>query len=122
MLVQLDGSHHAWLEDRGPRLVLIAALDDATGEVLAATFRDVEDAHGYLLVLRTIALSKGLPLAIYSDRPGIFHRDRRTPPLASIGQSAFLRGGCNSDMSLRAGTALRELSLSEQMLGAGRGI
>ncbi len=27
MLLQLDGSHHAWLEDRGPWL----AVDDATG-------------------------------------------------------------------------------------------
>ena len=30
MLVQLDGSPHAWLEQRGPRLCLIAAIDDAT--------------------------------------------------------------------------------------------
>jgi transposase len=30
-LVQMDGSHHAWLEERGPRLVLMALIDDATG-------------------------------------------------------------------------------------------
>ena len=30
MLVQLDGSHHAWLEDRGPKFALLLAVDDAT--------------------------------------------------------------------------------------------
>ena len=29
MLLQLDGSHHAWLEDRGPWLTLLLAVDDA---------------------------------------------------------------------------------------------
>ncbi len=39
----------------------------STGEVLAATFRDQEDAQGYLWVLREIALRHGLPVAVYSD-------------------------------------------------------
>lgn len=79
MLVQVDGSHHAWLEDRGPRLVLHAAIDDATGEVLAAVFRDEEGAAGYLVVFREIARTRGLPLAVYSDRHGIFARTPRRP-------------------------------------------
>jgi len=33
MLLQIDGSHHKWLEERGSPLVLIAAIDDATNEV-----------------------------------------------------------------------------------------
>ena len=31
MLLQIDGSHHPWLEGRGPRFVLLLAVDDATG-------------------------------------------------------------------------------------------
>jgi len=54
LLVQMDGSHHPWLQDRGPRLVLHAAIDDATGEVLAGVFRPEEDAHGYFLLLRQL--------------------------------------------------------------------
>jgi hypothetical protein len=54
LLVQLDGSHHPWLEDRGPRLVLLAAIDDATGRVLGAVFRLQEDTHGYFLLLRQL--------------------------------------------------------------------
>ena len=33
MLVQIDGSNHPWLEDRGPKLTLLIAADDATGTV-----------------------------------------------------------------------------------------
>ena len=31
MPVQLDGSRHAWLEDQGPKFVLLLAVDDAPG-------------------------------------------------------------------------------------------
>ena len=34
-LVQLDGSHHDWLEGRGPRSVLMAYIDDASSRVYA---------------------------------------------------------------------------------------
>ena len=51
MLLQIDGSKHDWLQGRGPYLTLIAAIDDATGTVPFALFRDQEDAHGYLLML-----------------------------------------------------------------------
>ena len=77
MLVQCDGSHHAWLEDRGPRLVLHAAVDDATSEVLAGWFEEEETARGYFQVFRQVACGPGLPLAAYSDRHGIFQRSRQ---------------------------------------------
>lgn len=79
MLLQLDGSQHAWLEDRGPRFTLLAAIDDATGTVPAVCVREQEDAHGYFQLLQTILATKGIPLALYSDRHGIFQRSRRDP-------------------------------------------
>lgn len=79
MLTQTDGSHHAWLEDRGPRLVLHATLDDATGKILGGWFDDEETACAYLQVLEQMALGPGIPLAAYSDRHGIFHRRPREP-------------------------------------------
>ena len=33
-LVQIDGSPHAWFEDRAPKSCLIAFIDDATGELM----------------------------------------------------------------------------------------
>ncbi|HLF04558.1 MAG TPA: ISNCY family transposase [Dehalococcoidia bacterium] len=79
LLLQWDASPHAWLQDRGPRLTLAGAIDDATGEVVAATFRAQEDAQGYLLVLRTVLQTKGVPVAIYRDRHGIFERRAQDP-------------------------------------------
>ena len=82
MLLQIDGSDHDWLEGRGPRLTLIAAIDDATNEVPYALFREEEDAAGYFLLVRQIANSHGLPLALYADRHTIF----QSPVEATIEQ------------------------------------
>ena len=76
---RLMRSPHPWLEARGQRLALVGAIDDATGEVVAALFREQEDAQGYFLLLRQILLSKGVPDAVYRDRHGIFERKPKTP-------------------------------------------
>jgi hypothetical protein len=68
----LDGSRHAWLEERGPWLCLIAAIDDATGKLAAAIFRQQEDAAGYFLLVQQMLEQHGRPLALYHDRHGIF--------------------------------------------------
>jgi len=80
MLLQVDGSRHDWLEGRGPMLTLVGAIDDATGIVTAATFRDAEDAAGYLEVFRATIARYGRPLAVYSDQHGIFIKDANRPP------------------------------------------
>ena len=72
LLVQVDGSRHAWLEDSGPRLTLVGGIDDATGTLTGATFRDEEDTAGYLVVLRDTVRRHGVPGAWYRDRHGIF--------------------------------------------------
>jgi transposase len=76
MLVQIDGSPHRWLGRDGPELTLLAAIDDATGKVLGAVFRQQEDAQGYFLLIRTIVEQYGCPFAVYRDRHGIFQRGR----------------------------------------------
>jgi transposase len=72
LLLQTDGSRHDWLEGRGPRLTLVGAIDDATGRMTAATFRDQEDVAGYLAVLRETVRRHGIPLALYRDRHTLF--------------------------------------------------
>jgi len=79
MLLQIDGSRHDWLEGRGPWMSLIGAIDDATGKVLYALFREQEDAQGYFLLLHQIVGSYGIPLALYHDRHGIFERSKNEP-------------------------------------------
>ena len=79
MLLQIDGSRHDWLEGRGPYLALVGAVDDATGTIPFALFRQQEDAHGYMLLLKDIIERHGVPLALYSDRHGIFQRSPKEP-------------------------------------------
>jgi hypothetical protein len=61
---------------------LAGAIDDATGEVVGALFREQEDAAGYFLLVRQISESHGVPLAVYADRHTIF----QNPVKASLEQ------------------------------------
>ena len=79
MLLQTDGSRHDWLGDRGPRLTLVGYIDDATGRITGATFRDQEDTAGYLEALAATLRRHGVPGAIYHDRAGIFEPHEKTP-------------------------------------------
>lgn len=77
MLLQADGSRHQWLGPDGPWLTLVGVIDDATGDVPYALFREQEDAQGYLLVLREVVRKRGVPLAFYSDRHTIFQSEAK---------------------------------------------
>lgn len=79
LLLQVDGSRHDWLESRGPILTLVGGIDDATGTVTGGTFRAAEDAAGYFTMLTQTARGHGLPVALYSDRHGIFIVERNRP-------------------------------------------
>ena len=83
MLLQIDGSPHDWLQGRGPWMSLLGAIDDATGKVPYALFREKEDSIGYFFLLKGIVSHYGIPLAIYHDRHSIFEvradeRERET--------------------------------------------
>src|SRR5256712_5376547 len=71
-----DGSRHDWLEGRGPWLCLLAAMDDATGELLpGGHFVDQECAAGYFRVLRAVVTAHGVPWSIYMDQHGALQRN-----------------------------------------------
>ena len=76
MLLQVDGSPHAWLEGRGPMLTLVGAIDDATAQVPGACFVDHETTWAYLRLFTHIFTKQGLPQAIYADRHSIFLTQR----------------------------------------------
>lgn len=104
LLLQLDGSRHDWLEGRGPGLTLIGAIDDATGLVTAAVFRDQEDAAGYLEILAETVVRYGIPGAIYRDRAGIF-----APTMPGRAKPAALS---------QVGRALAELGIGSIVAGS----
>jgi hypothetical protein len=102
LLVQLDGSPRDWLEGRGPWLTLLAAIDDATGEVVAATFREAEDSAGYFALLRSMIRGHGLPAAIYRDRHGAF-----TSPITGARPRESLGGSYGEARRRRTASTLR---------------
>ena len=90
-LVQIDGSHHDWFEGRAPKCCLIAFIDDATGQVLAARFFASETTQGYLGLLREHASAHGLAGAYYSDRHGIFTKHDPEDPQPTQFERALLQ-------------------------------
>lgn len=71
-LVQIDGSPHDWLEDRGPRCTLIVFIDDASSRLLALRFAPTETTQAYMETLRDYLAQHGRPVAFYSDKHSIF--------------------------------------------------
>ena len=74
-LVLWDGSPHRWFGEKFGEWSLMAVIDDATGALLCGVFAAHEDAQSYLICLKQMLLDKGIPLAIYMDRHGIFRRN-----------------------------------------------
>lgn len=76
MMLLWDGSRHQWLEERGPMLCLMGAIDDATGELMpGAHFLEHESAAGYLRVLAAVVREHGIPQKLYMDMHGSLKRN-----------------------------------------------
>ena len=70
-LVQIDGSPHAWFEDRGEQCNLLVFIDDATGRTYGKFFNS-ETTAGYMEVTAEYINKYGKPMAMYSDKHPIF--------------------------------------------------
>lgn len=72
-LIQFDGSYHHWFEDRysdengNGEVCLLAAIDDATGQITRATFSANEGVVAVFNFWKGYVLIHGKPLAIYLD-------------------------------------------------------
>ena len=67
-LVQIDGSYHAWLEERGPKGCLLLFVDDATSGLLVGEFVETESYFSYSDLCKRYFRKVGVPVALYSDR------------------------------------------------------
>jgi hypothetical protein len=75
-MVQMDGSHHDWLEGRGEWLVLMAYIDDATNRVFARFYKSEQTYSALDSFLRYIR-KYGLPCSLYLDRHSVYKAQRR---------------------------------------------
>ena len=72
-LVQMDGSFHAWLEERGPEGCLMDLADDATNTTLARLGEE-ETIWAAAGALRAWIERYGVPLALYVDWKNLYKR------------------------------------------------
>ena len=66
-MVQMDGSHHDWLEGRGSELVLMGDIDDATNTVFAR----LDNYEGTIPAMESFKhyiKKNGIPMSVYLDR------------------------------------------------------
>lgn len=66
-MVQMDGSHHDWLEGRGPASVLMGYIDDATGRGFGR-FYGYEGTWPAMDSFRRYIQRYGIPLKVYLDK------------------------------------------------------
>jgi hypothetical protein len=66
-MTQMDGSHHDWLEGRGPECVFMAHIDDATGNPFGR-FYPYEGTIPAMDCLKRYIKRYGIPLSIYLDK------------------------------------------------------
>jgi hypothetical protein len=74
-LVQWDTSVHDWLEGRGPRLYLVAMIDDATSRAYAR-FVEQDSTEANLRVLWGYLEGWGRPVEFYTDKSSLFTVNR----------------------------------------------
>ena len=66
-MIQMDGSHHDCLEGRGPELVIMAYIDDATNTAFAR-FYDYEGTIPAMDSFKAYIEQYGIPQCLYLDR------------------------------------------------------
>ncbi len=76
-LIQIDGSEHAWFEDRGPKYTLLVFIDDATSTLMELLFVKSESTFAYFDALERYLQRHGKPVAFYSDKHSIFRVARQ---------------------------------------------
>lgn len=100
-LLQWDSSEHDWLEGRGPKLHLVAMIDDATSQA-QARFVTQDTTQENLRVLGRYLERWGRPLTFYTDKHGMFTVNR---PRVEAADEAV------EEELTQIGRALRELGI-----------
>ncbi len=74
-MVQMDGSEHDWLEGRGPALVLMGYIDDATNTFFGRFYK-FEGVYSAMDSFRRYIERQGIPYSVYLDRHSTYKTTR----------------------------------------------
>jgi transposase len=75
-MVQMDSSHHAWLEKRGPWCVFMGYIDDATG-IPFGRFYTHEGTDPAMDSLKRYIKRYGIPQSVYLDNHSTYKSSKR---------------------------------------------
>jgi len=75
-MLQMDGSHHDWLEGRGPKIVLMGCIDDATSNIFGR-FYEYEGTIPAMDSFKGYTGLYGIPSSIYIDRHTTYKSNAR---------------------------------------------
>jgi hypothetical protein len=100
-MIQIDGSQHDWLEGRGPKLVLMGYIDDATNEVFGR-FYLYEGTMPVFDSMKRYIQKYGIPHSVYLDR----HSTYKSPGKPSIEDQLLDR-----KVLTQVGRAFKELGI-----------
>lgn len=78
-MIQIDGSHHDWFEQRGPECVLMGYIDDATGRIFAR-FYDYEGTKPAMDSFKRYIKRYGIPQSVYLDKHSTY-KSTKTPSI-----------------------------------------
>jgi hypothetical protein len=76
-LIQIDGSHHHWFEERAPKCALLVYVDDATSQLMELHFTQSESTFSYFKATQEYLEKHGKPVAFYSDKHSTFNTNKR---------------------------------------------
>ena len=85
-MLQMDGSPHAWFEDRAERCFLMNLVDDATSAA-QALFAPEETTWAATITRDLLALwvrLYGIPASLYVDRKNVYVTDREQTPAEQL--------------------------------------
>lgn len=92
-LVQLDGSHHKWFEERAPKACLMNMVDDAQGTTLSWLAEEETIFAAMKLLWQWIA-RYGIPQSLYTDKKNVYVIDEKTrEKAADSGAEVFTQFG-----------------------------
>jgi len=98
-MMQMDGSPHAWFEERAAKCSLIYTVDDATSDIMAARFEPTETMWGYFELMKNHIKTHGRPIALYTDKHGVFKINHKNA-VSGEGVTQFGRAMKSLDIKL----------------------
>jgi len=90
-LIQIDGSHHWWFEDRDPKCTLLVYVDDTTSKLAHLRFAQSENAFDYFHATKAYLNEYEKPLSFYRDKHAVFRTTHASYKDATTGMTQFGR-------------------------------